>query len=314
MIGKPDSTLIAYIQRNLQRGYSMQVIEATLFKSGYDPKAVRTAADYVFASKTYKGANPYTQTNVRPMGGTTRNPAHMVLIVVIILAAVLIIAATVLLFTSGADSVDVPETTSAFDDTTPNSDDTSSPGDSGSGSAQTINFNDQPGGTTSGGSNQNDLTVEFASGTLTTGQILDQVRAIGANNPQQAASLCAQIESDSASFNCYATLALLAKDTAYCGPITDTQTRDSCYVELVIRDVASENTCDLVVNEFSKRSCKQLFGLSQTITAETETRQTFVAPIIEEPEEAPFVTVLYGDTEIDEELADAARVQFAGEN
>jgi hypothetical protein len=88
-------------------------------------------------------------------------------------------------------------------------------------------------------------------------EIIIQASAAAVNNPEQAKSICMQLETSSDKDTCFEKIAEISKQKEYCELIVDTNTRDLCYKPFFF-EYKDFTVCEKLTDPESRKACEQL--------------------------------------------------------
>lgn len=259
----PRQQVIDYISSNIRSGYDIPSIRSRLIASGYEPAEISAAIDVVKSGKT---------------SVTTRSHTHMFVTLGIAMVAFMLIATTALVFfQQGSDSplgsvisgssLDKPSTTTQKP-TTSGSSTTNKPSTTPTTSKPASNS-----GSTTGSSNFQGTTnvrdtipsIDYGTGasqsTLTTRLAIEnKVNQLASSKPDEAVTLCDQINTVAGKYSCINTVAQVSEQSKYCTLISDVDSADACLTSLALKEVESVELCKQITSEIRFRQCVSIYN------------------------------------------------------
>lgn len=266
-----DQGLVNYIWNNVQQGYALQTVCATLLAQGYPADRVDEAARYVASMlENSQGQRRSLHFAMTP---------KIVLIAGCALLLILISVGAFMFFTAtDSSSSSLPRPPSADMQTRPPQTTgvsvSPSPPSSSGNAQQPSQSVTQPPPTTdrpntqqlspnsNPNNNANNPEVEslFAIDT--------QVNQLAAQYPEDAALLCLRIQTQSGKDACYSTIALRSKQHSYCASVVNSNARDGCYIQFAVEGIGDRQICDNIQQTHLASSCRSLYSLSQNLAAQ----------------------------------------------
>jgi len=96
--------------------------------------------------------------------------------------------------------------------------------------------------------------------------VIEDIIADAASNPEAAAVQCDEIEKESVADQCYFELAKASSNSAFCDLVIGEKTKDSCFMYFVI-NLDEFNHCDNVANRYLRNSCYSIEVASTSPTS-----------------------------------------------
>lgn len=297
----PRQQVIDYISSNVRSGYDIPSIRSRLIASGYEPSEINAAIDVVKSGKT---------------STVPRSHTHMFVMLGIAMVGFMLIAGTALVFfQQGSDSplgsaisgssFDKPSTTTNKPTTTSSST-TNKPSTTTTTSKPASNS-----GSTTGSSNFQGTTnvrdtipsIDYGTGasqsTLTTRLAIEnKVNQLASSKPDEAATLCGQINTAAGKYSCINMVAQVSEQSRFCTLISDVDSADACLTSLALKEVETVELCKQITSEIRFRQCVSIYNYqTQLDTVERAATAVQSQPLADAP--------------TNEQMLDAYTVPFA---
>ena len=302
----PRSQVVDYISSNLHSGYDLSSIRARLISSGYEPSEINAAIEFIKSGKDVHDSHSK---------GTFT-------LIAIIMVGFLFVAGVATVFFNQQNQSPLPNSpTTTFNPAT-----SASTGSGAYGGASNSGQNTPSSATNTGGNNPGTGTALSPTTTRTTPlsgsgtgrnsipsvdystptendqlatrlAIENKVNSLAASQPDQAATLCTQINTIAGQQSCLNTVAQISEQSRFCTQITDSDAADSCLISLALIHAEDNNLCKQIQSEIRFRQCILLYGTqSQADTLQKAVTQVQAAQPLAQQEqnqsqlEAPYTT------------------------
>lgn len=260
----PRQQVVDYISQNIRSGYDITSIRSRLIASGYAPAEVNAAIDLVESGKT------------RVPGHSNGN---FFILLIIGIVGFLLVGGTALLFFKQAGDTPITSVNSNSNFNPPTkttNPSTSKPSTTNKPSTTSTttkdSTTDSDSTTNSGSSNIQDSTTNRDSiptidygnsnsqSTLTTRLAIEnKVNQLAASRPDEAASLCTQINTVAGQQSCLNNVAQASEESRFCTQISDVDAADTCLTSLALKQAEDANLCKLMKSEIRVRQCALLY-------------------------------------------------------
>jgi len=263
-----QNDIIQYIQQNLSLGYNNQSIKLALQQSGYTEQQINSAFDYISAQNHY-GKQSGSQF-AKPSA-----PSKDLLLLVsggLVVVVVLAIALTMLFSTDSSNSYDSSSSQVRLEIEEP-APVKEYPIENATALVELNDVSDEEKKqiVTSDPVVQEQqrpsVTLSTTDTVLTRTQIDAQVDELKTTQPQKAAQLCQEIITRPGQSACYTKIAVATKDQTYCDLISDSQARDTCYMQFPINLLGGsiQTICTQIQNQYRQDSCVELYNVQDQL-------------------------------------------------
>jgi len=283
--------LITYIYNNLQQGYPLDSIKKQLISQGFSGKEIDQSVDFVYANyfhqdnATMKKNYPDYQTPKGKKIGVN----NIVILILIIFGVSLIGFALVFILSSGGDTdtsvipdevpsavipdenpnvvipdAVIPNETPVIDDTPEVLEPEDTPDviepvvDDDYVDLQTKIMDPFQGAPIEEGFNEGEG--------YTHRQIELKVAFFKEENPAEALRFCGMYSEIKENY-CVIEVAVASERVDYCEKVSDSRTKDDCYLEIILTELGDALTCESISNTYKKNTCKTLIKM-RTMTPE----------------------------------------------